>query len=102
MTRWIVWSLLLAASNGSGTLASRARNTRSFTYHFYAALLSHSTFFVSSLIGVNLMVEIISTHNLALGVKGFLVYAGASTAGSLGMHWLAMNIFEDKPNDGHC
>jgi hypothetical protein len=63
-------------------------------YHMLAAMGSHSTFFLAQIIGVDLLVEIIQTHNAALAVKGFLVYAGASTAGSVLSHWIAMNYFE--------
>lgn len=94
MTRWILWSIILVFTNGSGTLASRARNTPSYAYHALAALASHGTFFLSSLIGVDLMVEIIKTHSVTLALQGFLVYALSSTAGSIGVHWMAINHFE--------
>lgn len=94
MTRWFLWSLTLIFTNGSGTLASRARNTPSYTYHALAALCSHGTFFVSSLIGIDLMVEIIRTRDPYLALRGFLVYALSSTAGSIGVHWIAINHFE--------
>jgi hypothetical protein len=92
--RWLIWSVMLALTSGSGTLASRARNTPSLTYHGSAAMFSHGTFFISQLIGVDLMVEIIRTRDVKLALTGFLVYAGASTAGSLAMHLLAMRYFE--------
>lgn len=92
--RWLVWAVVLAVTNGSGTLASRARNTPSYGYHAAAAMLSHGTFFVSSLIGVDLMIDIIHTRSASLALTGFLVYALASTAGSIGVHFLAINFFE--------
>lgn len=92
--RWLIWSVLLATTNGTGTLASRARNTPSYKYHSIAALLSHGTFFASSLVGIDLFIEIINTHSLALIAKGFTVYALSSTLGSVGIHWIAINFFE--------
>jgi hypothetical protein len=94
MTRWIIWALVLAITSGSGTLASRARNTPSYTYHALAALFSHGTFFVSNLIGVDVLVEVIRTRDPKLALTGFLVYAGASTFGSIASHFVAMHFFE--------
>ncbi len=92
--RWAIWALTLAATNGSGTLASRARNTPSYGYHACAALLSPGTFFNSSLIGVDLMIEIITTRSPRLALAGFLVYAGSSTFGSIAVHWAAITHLE--------
>lgn len=94
MLRWIIWSALLLSTSGSSTLASRARNTPSYAYHTLAALLSHGTFFVSQLIGIDIIVEVIRTHSVSLAVTGFLVYATACTSGSVISHWAAMNFFE--------
>lgn len=98
MTRWVVWSILLIATSGSGTLASRARNTPSYGYHAIAAMLSHGTFFAGQLIGIDIIVEVINTHSVSLALTGFLVYAGASTFGSVLSHWVAMNFFEKGGN----
>ena len=94
MTRWLVWSVMLIATAGSGTLASRARNTPSYTYHTLAALLSHGTFFISNLIGIDILVEVIQTRDAQLALIGFFVYAGASTLGSVLSHWIAMRFIE--------
>lgn len=94
MIRWAAWALLLAVTNGSGTLASRARNTPSYTYHGLAALFSHSCFFVAQVIGLDILVEVLQTRNWWLATRAFAVYALASTVGSITMHWLAMNYLE--------
>lgn len=94
MTRWLLWSAVLILTNGSGTLASRARNTPSIGYHALAALLSHGTFFVSNLIGIDVLVEVIKNHDARLACMGFVVYAGASTSGSIVSHWVAMRFLE--------
>lgn len=94
MGRWIIWSVLLLATSGTSTLASRARNTPSYGYHFLASMGSHGTFFLAQLIGIDLIVEIIQTQSWSLALTGFLVYAGASTFGSVTSHWMAMRFFE--------
>lgn len=94
MTRWIIWSFLLLITSGSGTLASRARNTPSYGYHSLAALGSHGTFFIQQLIGIDIIVEVIRTRSVSLAVTGFVVYATASTLGSVLSHWAAMKFFE--------
>lgn len=94
MTRWLLWSVMLISTSGSGTLASRARNTPSFGYHALAALFSHGTFFVSNLIGIDVLVEVIKTRDARLACVGFVVYAGASTLGSIASHWVAMRFLE--------
>ena len=98
MTRWLIWSILLIATSGSSTIASRARNTPSYTYHTLAALMSHGTFFLGQLIGIDLIVEVIATRSIKLALTGFLVYAGASTLGSVLSHWAAMTFFEKGGN----
>ncbi len=94
MTRWIVWALILAATQGSGTLASRARNTPSYVYHGGAAFFSHSCFFIAQVMGIDIIVEVLRTRSAALALTAFAVYAFASTSGSITAHWLAMTFFE--------
>ena len=94
MVRWLIWGVMLMATSGSGTLASRARNTPSYAYHALAAVFSHGTYYVSALIGVDVMVEVIHTHDVGLALRGFIVYAGASTFGSVLSHFIAMHYFE--------
>lgn len=107
MMRWLIWAVLLISTAGTSTIASRARNTTSYWYHGLAALGSHGTFFLAQIIGVDLLVEVIQTRSILLGIKGFIVYAGASTAGSVLSHWIAMNYFEkgmgdnDRPDHKH-
>ncbi len=93
--RWLLWAAMLALTQGSGTLASRARNTNSFAYHGCAALFSHSCFFVAQLVGLDLLMEVIKTLDYVLAIKAFAVYAAASTGGSVLMHWLAIKFFEN-------
>ncbi len=94
--RWVLWAAMLALTNGSGTLASRARNTSSYAYHTAAALFSHGCFFVAQLVGLDLLIEVIRTRNVTLALQAFVVYALASTAGSVLMHWLAIHFFENS------
>lgn len=94
MTRWIIWACMLVVTSGSSTLASRARNTPSYAYHAIAAMMSHGTFFVSQLIGIDVLIEVIRTRDPKLALTGFLVYAGASTFGSIASHFVAMHFFE--------
>lgn len=94
MTRWIVWMIVLAVTQGSGTLASRARNTPSFTYHGMAAMFSHSCFFVAQVIGIDVIVEVLRTRSIVLALTAFAVYSLSSTAGSITAHYVAITFFE--------
>jgi hypothetical protein len=96
MTRWIVWAVVLAITQGSGTLASRARNTSSFTYHGFAAFFSHSCFFIAQVIGIDVIVEVLKTRAVGLALTAFAVYAIASTTGSILAHWAAMTFLENN------
>jgi hypothetical protein len=92
--RWIVWAFVLAVTQGSGTLASRARNTPSLWYHGCAAFFSHSCFFVAQVIGIDVIVEVLRTRAVGLALTAFAVYAFASTSGSILAHWTAMTFLE--------
>lgn len=94
MIRWAIWAAVLAITQGSGTLASRARNTPSYTYHGCAALFSHSCFFIAQVIGIDVIVEVLRTRSISLALTAFTVYAAASTSGSILAHWAAMTFFE--------
>lgn len=94
MTQWIVWAAILMLTNGTGTLASRARNTPSVGYHTVAALASHGTYILGQLIGLDLLIEAINTRDRGLALTVCTVYALASTLGSVIVHWVAMRYFE--------
>lgn len=92
--RWFIWVLLLISTSGTSTLASRARNTPSLMYHALAALGSHGTFIVSQLIGLDILVEVLRTHDWHRATVACLVYASASTTGSILSHVIAMKFLE--------
>lgn len=92
--RWFIWIVLLISTSGTSTLASRARNTPSYVYHALAALGSHGTFIISQLIGLDILVEVIRTHNTHMAIVACAVYAASSTSGSILSHWVAMRFFE--------
>jgi len=92
--RWLIWAITLMLTNGSGTLASRARNTPSYGYHAVAALFSHGCFFVAQLVGLDILVEVLRTHDVALAAKAFACYALTSTTGSVLMQYFAIRFLE--------
>lgn len=75
---------LTLIQNASFTLLSRARNSKSLTYHSVASL-------ITNLVYILLLKELIV--NLE-DIQVVTYYVLAGTIGSVGMHWLAMKYFE--------
>ena len=94
MLSWIAWALLLIVQNAAFTLVSRARNSGSLKYHALAALGSNGIWFLSQIILVDKTLHILQSKDLGLAVLTALVYVGSTIAGSVGMHWIALNKIE--------
>jgi hypothetical protein len=73
--------------NASFTLVSRARNSDSILFHAFAAVLSNGIWFL-----VVRQVTKTDVNTVLLGI----VYTTAAVIGSIGMHWISMNIIEKK------
>lgn len=89
-----MWGTLLALTSGAGTLASRARNTPSYGYHLLAALGSHGTFILQTVVGLNLLIEALRTPGWHRTALACVVYTASSTLGSVLSHWVAMRFVE--------
>lgn len=94
MTRWIVWGVLLAMTNGFSTLVSRARNTPSYSYHGICALLNHATWFVVNVMFVGVAIDIGALHETKQAAFAWVFYTLCSTLGSILVHFLSLNYFE--------
>jgi len=79
---------LVVLQNASFTLVSRARNSKSITYHTIASVLSN---------GIWLLVirqVVLNLDNVTL----MITYLLGSVIGSISMHYIAMKYFEkSKP-----
>lgn len=94
MTRWIIWGLLLAATNGCSTLTSRARNTPSYWYHGLAAMMNHAIWFVVNVMFVGIAIDIGALHDHRAAAGAWLFYTVCSTTGSVAVHYVSINFFE--------
>jgi len=92
--KWILWGLLLAATNGASTLTSRARNTPSYGYHGVAACVNHAIWFCTNVMFVGIAIDIGALHDWHKAVGAFVFYTTCSTIGSVSIHWISINYFE--------
>ncbi len=98
MSRWFIWAFILALTQGSGTLASRARNTPSLWYHGACATFSHGCFFVALILNVDIINEALAQHQYTRLAFAFFAYTTSSTIGSLVAHVVAMRLLERGRN----
>lgn len=86
------WFLLLVAQNAAFTWVSRARNSGSYGYHAIAAVFSNGVWFVSQflLIGMVAKPDMPISEAVILG----LIYIAGTVAGSVMMHYAAINWLE--------
>ena len=94
MTRWIIWGLLLAITNGFSTLVSRARNTPSYSYHGICAAANHATWFIVNVMFVGVAIEVGALTDWRQAGFAWLFYTVCSTVGSVVVHYVSMNYFE--------
>lgn len=93
---WILWGVLLIVQNASFTLVSRARNSNSLFYHAWASVFSNGVWIASQFILVDKFIDILKEANWTLGILTAVFYVACTMAGSLGMHWLALNKIEKR------
>lgn len=77
---------LVMLQNASFTLVSRARNSRSLTYHTIASVLSNGVW----LLVIRKVVQNFDSLEL------MITYLAGSVIGSVAMHHLSMKYFERK------
>ena len=94
---WFCWGILLVLQNATFTLVSRARNSSSLKYHAWASLLSNGVWFISNFILFGAFIDIMRNSNWWLAGGVGLFYVICTMAGSLWMHYLALNHIEKSP-----
>lgn len=94
MSRWVVWGVLLALTNGMSTLVSRARNTPSYPYHAVCALLNHAAWFIVNVMFVGVAVNIGALTDRRAAVFAWVFYTVCSTVGSVVTHYVSIRFFE--------
>ena len=98
MIDWIAWAMLLLLQNGSFTLVSRARNSKSLVYHGVAAVLSNGIWFLSLGIAVNKLAEAREAGSWWLLAITAAFYTTFAVVGSVGMHHVLMTKVEKDRN----
>lgn len=94
MTRWIIWGVLLAVTNGFSTLVSRARNTPSYSYHAVCAVLNHATWFVVNVMFVGVAIDVGALTDPLAAFYAWAFYTFCATVGSVAVHYVSINYFE--------
>jgi O-antigen/teichoic acid export membrane protein len=88
---WVVWAVVLLLQNASFTLVSRARNSRSLSYHAIASVLSNGIWFLSLGLAVNKLTEAETWGQIAFTAAFYTVF---TVIGSVGMHHVLMEYVE--------
>lgn len=111
MTRWLIWGVLLAVTNGFSTLVSRARNTPDYGYHAFCAVLNHATWFLVNVMFVGVAIDIGAFTDKRAAVFAWGFYITWSTVGSVIMHYVSIKYLEkgnrrvggydDRRDNGH-
>ncbi len=82
---YILLFFVTILQNASFTLVSRARNSNSLLFHGFASVLSNGIWFI--------VVRQVTQEGVNTTILG-IVYTTAAVIGSLGMHWISMNVLE--------
>jgi O-antigen/teichoic acid export membrane protein len=91
---WFLWAVLLLIQNASFTMVSRARNSKSLTYHALAAVLSNGVWFLSLAVAVNKLNDALAAGSAWAIVGTAAFYTVFTVIGSVGMHHLLMTKVE--------
>jgi hypothetical protein len=91
---WILWAALLLLQNASFTLVSRARNSKSLSYHAFASVCSNGVWFISLGFSVDKLNDAWKAEGWVLLVVTALFYTACTVAGSVGMHHFLMTKVE--------
>lgn len=84
--KWLIWGVVLLMQNAAFTAVSRARNSGSLRYHAVAAVGSNLIWFISQFFVVDVLQKVISSGNVALGLRAAIFYVGLTTTSSVVMH----------------
>ena len=93
---WVGWAFLLVMQNAAFTLVSRARNSKSVTYHALAALGSNGVWFASQFLLFGFMLDVLKDGTWIDAAIIGAWYTFWTLVGSVGMHWLALRKLEPR------
>ncbi len=93
---WVIWAVVLLLQNAAGTVVSRARNSDNLLYHGGASIFSNGVWFISQLILVDQFTKILRNADWYAAMWLGLFYTACTMTGSIGMHWISMNLLEKK------
>lgn len=96
---WLAWAGLLVVQNASFTLVSRARNSKSLSYHAAAAVGSNGVWFASQFLLFGFMLDALKNGTWVETVTLGLWYTVWTIVGSVGMHHLTMKYIEKGRHD---
>lgn len=91
---WVVWAVLLLLQNASFTLVSRARNSKSLSYHAFASVCSNGIWFLSLGMAINKLNEAMNSGSWAVVAGTATFYTVCTVVGSVGMHYILMKHVE--------
>ena len=94
MTTWLAWAVVLLLQNASFTLVSRARNSKSLSYHAVAAICSNGVWFLSLGFAVDKITEARRADSPGLLIFTVVFYTVFTVVGSVGMHHFLMKKIE--------
>jgi hypothetical protein len=94
MIEWGAWGLMLLLQNASFTWVSRARNSRSLSYHAVASVCSNGVWFLNLGVAVNKINDAWASESMSLIVMTTLFYTVFTVVGSVGMHHVLMTKVE--------
>lgn len=87
---WVLWGLMLLVQNASFTWVSRARNSKSISYHAVAAIASNGVWFLNLGVAVDKLRE---AHGAQFALTA-LFYTAFTVIGSVGAHHVLMTRVE--------
>lgn len=92
MADWALWGVMLLIQNASFTWVSRARNSRSLSYHALASVASNGVWFLNLGLAIDKLTAAWASWPLLAFTAAF--YTAFTVAGSVGMHHFLMSKVE--------
>lgn len=91
---WIIWAVLLLLQNASFTWVSRARNSKSLSYHAVASVCSNGIWFLSLGVAVNKVTDAMASGSWTAMALAAAFYTTFTVLGSVSMHHFLMTRVE--------
>ena len=93
---WVLWAFMLLLQNASFTWVSRARNSKSLSYHALAAVGSNGIWFLNLGVAVDKLTEARHAGSVWWVILTAAFYTVFTVIGSVGMHHFLMTKVERK------